>query len=140
MSAFLTELETENVDDLDAEGRGFWRIIAPFEYQSDLLGRTITVEVGFLTDYASVPRLPVTYMLFGDTSHKSAVIHDWLYHHHEVCDEQTANKVLFEAMTVEGIPAWRRWGIYLGVKIGGESGWVGDGKGNGHTIVNGQIV
>ena len=137
---FLTELETENVDDLDASGRGFWRVIAPFIYHSDVLNKTITVEVGFLTDYASVPRLPLTYLLFGDTSHKAAVIHDWLYHHHEICDEETANKVLLEAMTVEGIPAWRRWGIYLGVQVGGASGWEEDGKGTGHTIVDGKIV
>ena len=93
-----------------------------------------------MTDYASVPRLPFIYCLFGDSSHSSAVIHDWLYHHHEVCDEQTANKVLLEACKAEGIPAWRRLGIYLGVKLGGESSWEEDGRGNGHQLVGGVIV
>ena len=136
----MTELVTECVDDTAASGRGFWRVKEPFVYQSDILKKRITVEPGFLTDYASVPRVPVAYLLFGDTSHRAAVIHDWLYHHHEVCDESTANSVLLEAMEVEGIPAWRRWGIYMGVKIGGSSSWQVDGLGNGHTIINGTIV
>ncbi len=140
MSAFLSDLETECVDDLANSGRGVWRVLVPFIYQSDILGKTIAVEPGFLTDYASVPRVPLAYLLCGDTSHKAAVIHDWLFHHHEVCDEQTANKVLLEAMEVEGIPAWRRWMIYAGVYIGGASPWAEDGKGNGHSIVDGQIV
>ncbi|WP_161968944.1 DUF1353 domain-containing protein [Aquitalea magnusonii] len=90
----------------------------PLRYRSDLLGHVITVEPGFLTDYASVPRVPVLYLLFGDTTHKAAVIHDWLFHHHEVCDEATANLVLLEAAKVTRIPAWRPWHLSRG-----EAGW-----------------
>ena len=140
MAQFLTELVTECIDDRAASGRGFWKVMEPFSYQSDILKKTITVEPGFITDYASVPRLPVLYLLFGDTSHKSAVLHDWLFHNHVVCDEQTANNVLLEASTVEGIVKWRRFGIWLGVKLGGKSSWEEDGQGNGHTVVNGRIV
>ena len=137
---FLTPLIDECIDDLANDGRGIWKIKAPLLYWSDLLKRVVTVEIGFLTDYASVPRIPFAYWLLGDTSHKAAVIHDWLFHHHEVCDEQTANKVLLEAMAAEGIPAWRRWAIYAGVAIGGEGPWEEDGKGSGHSIIDGQIV
>lgn len=140
MSAFLSDLATVLVDDTAASGRGIWRVVQPFIYQSDVLGKTITVEPGFLTDFASVPRVPVLYLLFGDTSHRAAVLHDWLYHHHEVCDEATANLVLLEAAKVARIPAWRRLGIYLGVKIGGSSSWEEDGRGNGHQLVDGVIV
>ena len=140
MAQFLSDLVTVCIDDRAADGRGFWKIVEPFVYQSDILGQTITVDPGFITDYASVPRIPIAYLLFGDTSHKAAVLHDWLFHHHEVCNEQIANDVLLEASTVEGIVKWRRFGIYLGVKFGGKSSWEADGKGNGHTIVNGEIV
>lgn len=140
MSQFLSKLNTECIDDTAAGGRGFWKITEPFVYQSDVLGKTITVEPDFITDYASVPRLPLIYWLFGDTSHEAAVLHDWLFHHHEVCDEQTANLVLREASQVEGIPHWRLMGIYLGVKFGGESSWEADGRGNGHTVVDGRII
>src|SRR5471032_1137669 len=140
VSAFLTLLRDECIDDLACSGRGIWRITEPLQYYSALLGRIITVEPGFLTDYASVPRYPLLYWMFGDTSHMAAVIHDWLFHHHEVCDEAMANKVLLEAMAVEGIPAWRRAGIYAGVALGGKSSWEEDGASDGHTIVSGRVV
>jgi len=140
MSAFLSKLEVENVSDLDAQGRGIWKITAPFIYQSDVLNATITVEQGFLTDYVSVPRIPFAYWLCGDTSHLPAVLHDWLFHHHEVCNEKTANAVLLEAMKVNGEPEWRCEMIWLGVAAGGQSSWEEDAAGNGHIIVNGQIV
>ncbi|WP_394779081.1 DUF1353 domain-containing protein [Undibacterium sp.] len=140
MSAFLTSLQTECVNDLDNCGRGIWRITAPFIYQSDILGATITVEPGFLTDFASVPRVPFAYWLLGDTSHMAAVIHDWLFHHHEVCGLDMANQVLLEAMKAEGIPGWRRAAIYAGVAIGGKSSWDDDAAGIGHSIVGGRIV
>ena len=139
MSSFLSELITSEVDGTAQEGRGIHRIHEPFVYQSDILGKTITVEAGFLTDFASVPRLPLVYFLFGGVARKSAVIHDWLFHHHEVCDMDTANLVLREAAQAEGIAHWRKMGIYLGVKFGGKSSWEED-AGNGHTIVNGKIV
>lgn len=140
MSSFLTELAVECIDDVCNDGRGVWRVLKPFLYRSDILGQIISIEPGFLTDFASVPRVPFAYWLFGDTSHKAAVIHDWLFHHHEICDEQTANKVLREAMEVEGIPAWRRWGIYMGVAVGGKSSWDEDAAGPGHSVVAGRIV
>jgi hypothetical protein len=140
MSKFLTSLITENVDDVDADGRGLWRVYQPLTYQSDLLQKTITVEPGFITDYASVPRVPLLYDLLGDTAHKSAVLHDWLYHHHEVCDEQMANNVFREACELEGIPKWRLFSLWAGVTVGGASSWEQDGLSNGHSIVNGVIV
>lgn len=137
---FLTNLCTECVDDLANSGRGIWKVINPLVYSSEVLGKIITIEPGFLTDYASVPRLPIIYWLLGDTSHMAAVVHDWLYHHHELCDEDTADAVLLEAMQAEGISAGRRWMIYQGVRLGGKSSWEADAGGNGHSIVNGQIV
>lgn len=140
MSGFLTSLNTQRVSDNLCSGRGVDRITRPFAYESDLLGRIVIVEPGFLTDYASVPRVPLGYLLLGGRAAQPAVIHDWLYHHHEVCDEDTANRVLFEAMVADGTPGWVRALIYLGVKIGGASSWGADGAGNGHSIVDGCIV
>ena len=46
---------------------------------SPMLKDTITVPTGFLTDFASVPRMPFVFLLFGDVAHEAAVIHDYLY-------------------------------------------------------------
>jgi len=140
MSKFITDLVVKNINDTDCDGRGIWEIVEPFTYQSDILNKTITVEPGFLTDFASVPRRPFIYDLLGDTSHKAAVLHDWLYHHHEVCDEKTANAVFKEACIVEGISKWRLFCLWAGVAIGGKSSWTEDGNNDGHKIVNNQIA
>lgn len=140
MSQFLSNLVTECIDDLSCEGRGIWEIREPFLYYSDILKDSVLVEVGFLTDFASVPRLPFVFTLLGDTAHKAAVVHDWLYHHHEVCGEDTANKVFLEACSVEGISKWRSILLFLGVWIGGHSSWDEDGNSSGHIIVDGRII
>lgn len=72
MGQYLTKLCTENI------GGGRHRLTAPLIYQSDTLG-TITVPEGFETDYASVPRLPFIYLLFGGVGDEEAVLHDYLY-------------------------------------------------------------
>lgn len=140
MSLFLTTLITESIDDNAAGGRGFWRVTTPFRYRSDILGLIITIEPGFITDWASVPRIPIAYWLLGDRNHKASIIHDWLYHHHEICDEQTANKVFLEACKLAGGGSFSSLAVYLGVKFFGGSSWEKDGRGDGHTIVDGEII
>ena len=118
MSGFLTDLDVEEVDDTSASGRGTWRVTAPLVYQSDVAGKTITVPVGFLTDFASVPRLPFIWLVAGDCGHEAAVVHDWLYASHEV-DRKMADLVFGEALEVSGQPTWRAMLMWLGVRVGG---------------------
>jgi hypothetical protein len=122
MSAFLTPLDLRDADDKDD---GQWILAAPLVYQSDVAGLTITVPSGFKTDLASVPRIPIAYELCGDTSSKAAVVHDFLYSTHLV-DRATADAVLKEASAVTGVPAWRRWLMWAGVRVGGASHWAID--------------
>jgi hypothetical protein len=72
MSHFQTALVAEAVD-------GGWRLHAPLVYYSDVLGRTVTVPTGYVTDLASVPRLfrfivPVA----NAKNRRAAVVHDYL--------------------------------------------------------------
>lgn len=94
----------------------------PFRYQSDLVKDVIVAPIGFYTDFASVPRIGIVYAMLGDTAHEPAVIHDWLYYS-ALTDRATADKVLLEAMGVIGLPWWRRWPIYAGVRVGGWYAW-----------------
>lgn len=121
MSAFLTALVMTGASDLD-DGR--WRLLKPLEYQSDVAGRVIVVPEGFETDLASVPRLPVVYLLTGDTSSKAAVVHDYLYSTGEV-SRKVADAVLKEASAVIGVSGWRRWLMWAGVRIGGSGRYAG---------------
>ncbi|AOZ08131.1 hypothetical protein BKK80_12435 [Cupriavidus malaysiensis] len=101
---------------------GLWRLVEPLVYQSDVAGQTFVVPPGFETDLASVPRLPVVFLLAGGTSNEAAVVHDFLYTRHTV-SRAVADAVLREASSVTGVPAWRRWLIYWGVRLGGGSHW-----------------
>lgn len=115
MSGFLNRPDLEAASDQDD---GLWVLTKPLVYVSDVAQMTITVPAGFRTDLASVPRLPVVYWLTGDTSSAAAVVHDYLYSTGMV-PRALADEVLREASQCTGVPAWRRWIMYLGVRLGG---------------------
>jgi hypothetical protein len=99
VSGFLSALRVEQIEDTSHDGRGTWTLIDPLVYDSDVAGKVITVPTGFVTDFASVPRVPFAYWIAGDVAHPAAVVHDWLYSSHEV-DRPTADAVLEEAANV----------------------------------------
>jgi hypothetical protein len=119
MSRFLTRCLLQIADDHDD---GLWILALPLVYESDAAERTITVPAGFRTDLASVPRLPMVFLLAGDCAREAAVVHDYLYTSH-IVDRAMADAVLREASAVTGVPAWRRWLMWLGVRIGGARHW-----------------
>lgn len=115
MAKFLSELDARCIAD------NKWTLISPLLYQSDIAGK-IEVPALFITDFASVPRLPLAYLAAGGTAHKAAVIHDWLYWANG-CTRKQADEVFLEAMKVTGIPLWRRKLMYWAVRIGAGSVW-----------------
>jgi hypothetical protein len=119
VSRFLSRCVLEVADDQDD---GQWVLTAPLLYQSDVALETFTVPAGFRTDLASVPRLPLVFLLAGDCAREAAVVHDWLYSTHLV-DRAMADAVLREASAVIGVPAWRRWLMWSGVRAFGGSHW-----------------
>lgn len=125
MSYFLNKLEVTLIDNDAAEGRGLWVLDYDFSYYSDIARQKITAPKGFRTDFTSVPRLPIVFLLCGDTSTEAAVIHDWLYTR-KITTRRVADAVLREAGKVSGVPAWRRWMIWAGVRAFGQGPW--DGK------------
>lgn len=127
MSRFVTDLDVRKLGrDASADKRGSWKLLQLLVYESDRIGQII-VPAGFVTDFASVPRLPVAYLLAGDTGHAAAVLHDWLYTTHEV-SRADADAVFAEALEVGGEPAWRRGLMWLGVRLGGWGPWNKDGQ------------
>lgn len=124
MAHFLNKLEVTLIDNDAAQGRGEWVLDADFAYWSSVARMRITAPKGFQTDFASVPRLPVVFWLCGDTSTEAAVIHDWLYTS-KIVSRRTADAVLREAGKVSGVPAWRRWMIWAGVRAFGQGPWDG---------------
>ncbi len=115
MSKFLTELETINITDT------LWKLTAPLVYESDLLKTKVIIPKGFLTDFASVPRIPVVYWFWGGRSHREAVLHDYLARKDSipVVGYFRLHRVFLEAMKSRGKTFLVRWPMYIGVNVGG---------------------
>jgi len=127
MPRYLTPL------DVRLYGPGRWILLAPFSFESDVLGRVLTVPKDFVTDFASVPRLPVAYLVAGNRFPGPATLHDYLYQHPEWKDRSGADSVLYEACGVSapefGIfaePGWVKTLAWMGVRVGGWAAWRGD--------------
>ena len=115
MAKFLTELNARLKDD-----DRIWIIDSRLVYESDLVGIIIVPE-GFETDFASVPRIPVFYILFGDRAHRESVIHDYLYRSDSFpsVSRGQADNVFLEAMKCRGKRFFVRYAMYWGVRAGG---------------------
>jgi len=79
----------------------------------------LTVPAGYVTDFASVPRLPLAYLLAGNTAQASAVVHDFLYE--MKAPRAWADDVFAAAMEAEGVAAWRRGLMWSAVRLFGRS-------------------
>lgn len=107
---FLTTLTSTKVREASSYGRAEWKLLVELAYRSRVHGLFV-VPSGFVTDYASVPRMPIAFWFAGDTAHASAALHDYLvrvyYSQVRLSWAQCAD-VFAEAMKDEGVPAWRR--------------------------------
>lgn len=114
---FLSPLDVR----LNQDGTG--ELLKDFRFLSEDYGKAYTVPKGFITDFASVPRLPFAYLLAGNTAHWAAVIHDYLYRHAEVEPKEIADLVFHEAMAASGVPAWRRAIMFKAVSAFGRASY-----------------
>jgi hypothetical protein len=108
--------------DARAIGDDEWLLLAEFKAKlthDDGVEEWVIAPYGFLTDLASVPRLPVVYLLFANRARRAAVIHDFLVRSGR--NRDFADEVFFVAMGVkqgddEG--EFHRFSMFLGVRIG----------------------
>lgn len=115
MSAcFLSPLDCTLIDDRD----GLWRLDAPLLYYSEIVARKIEVPEGFTTDFASVPRVPIIYVLYADRNRKAATLHDYLYRN-GLFDRSACDAIFREAMRADGESFPIAWAMWIGVRIGG---------------------
>jgi hypothetical protein len=114
VAKFLTELDVKCIND------GAWELDTALVYDSDIVGQIIA-PIGFQTDFASVPRVPVFFTLFGDRAHREAVLHDYLYRSDAIpqAERKQADEVFLEAMKERGKGFAVRYAMYWGVRLGG---------------------
>lgn len=85
-------------------------------------GRILGVPRGFVTDFASVPRLLWTLLPPWGRYTAAAVVHDWLYFA-QVTTRAEADWVFLELMRRGGVAWCVRWAMYSGVRAGGWVAW-----------------
>lgn len=120
----FTSLDVRKVD--DDSGRN-WLLLSPFIVLVviDSVEYLIRVPDGFITDFASVPRIPLAFMLFGGIGDYGACVHDYLYRNglftREICDAIYKEILLHVDKTSE----FRALAMHRGVRLGGASSYKG---------------
>lgn len=102
------------------DGRQFYQVNEPLVYKSEIASTIIKVPAGFVTDLASIPRLPFVYLILNGLADEAGVVHDYLYSI-GMFSRALSDKVLYEACLVTGVATWKASAIYAGVRVGGAS-------------------
>lgn len=127
MSSFTGEI---TVTELGINWR-LWRLESDLTYEIDSKGsgKTITPPKGFITDFASIPRILWIFLPPWGKYSRAAIIHDYLcillYYNKPnqfAINRAKADRIFLEAMEVSGVTTITRYILYLGVRIGGELG------------------
>ena len=139
MSRFLTALSVTPLADgqqwrVGCDRNENWNPCNEFEYQSDTLGHSVVVPLGFITDFASIPQMLRGALPVWNTYGPAAVVHDYLYWT-QTTTRETADAVLLEAMRVLGVDDAVAALIHTGVRVGGQASWDNNAelKASGYT-------
>lgn len=124
MSRFLT----------NPEPRG--QFVGPEEFRNDdeisfQIGYQlpIVVPAGTVSEFASIPRFFQRILPKLDIHRPAAIIHDYLYQRTGKLpdgrnfDRKQCDEVFLEAMTVLGVPTWKRQAMYWAVRLFGFVPW-----------------
>lgn len=98
-----------------------WMLQAPFRYIDSKYG-AITAPTGFITDYASIPRLGWSILGSPEQYALAAIPHDYLYAKRPY-PRATADSIFYRAMLESGIDSVRAGLFYLAVRCFGWSAW-----------------
>jgi len=117
-AGFLNTLQTEELGEID--GKIIYRLLNDLVYQCEN-DHLIIIPTGFQTDLASVPRVPIIYMAWGDRAHREAVLHDYLYRTNSVplVTRAEADGYFKQAMISRDQPWYIYHPMYAGVRLFG---------------------
>jgi len=119
MSKFLSELNVECIED---SANPKWRLLSPLIYVSNLADQMIVVPIGFITDFASTPRVPFFFAIAGNIATKASTIHDYLYTS-QLFDREKSDNIFLEACDTSGVAQWRSRMMWLAIRMFGSNFW-----------------
>lgn len=82
----------------------------------------IVIPDGFVTDFASVPRIFWRIIPPWGEYSPAAVVHDYLYLVGTL-KRGVVDKIFLQIMTQLGVSLWKRQVMYIAVRIAGSRGW-----------------
>ena len=118
MSSFTEPLVVKKIDEYK------WMTFREFEYHvgSEDSNEVIKVPIGFITDFATVPRLFWIVLPPDGKYTQAAVLHDYLYYI-GVYDRKKSDLIFLEAMGVLEVPDWKKYLMYYGVRVWSWISW-----------------
>jgi hypothetical protein len=123
-----TELVSKKVGYQD--GKTIWELHEMLSWCNGIY--SVVVPVGFQCDFASVPRLPVAYLLVGGMGEIAGTIHDYLYREgSQLVDGRVtrepsrseADYIFYNILGEEGVSWWKRKAMYHAVRVGAGRNW-----------------
>lgn len=123
-----TELIAKKIGEQDS--KAIWELHEPLEWTNGVW--KVIVPALFQCDYASVPRIPIAFMLVGDTAHEAGTVHDYLYREGaQLIDgrvtreptRQEADDIFLKIMGEMGINWFKRQAMYRAVRLGASRHW-----------------
>ena len=92
-------------------------------------GDSIDVPIGFMTDFASVPRPLWAFLPRWGKYGNAAVIHDWCYWEQKrTRNRKKSDEIFREAMEALKVPKWKILLMYWAVRLGGGLAWAGNAR------------
>ena len=92
-----------------------WKLTHPVEYEGS--NQTFMVPAGFVTDFATVPRIFFWLVPSYGAYTKAAILHDYLLTE-KLVSRADADGLFRRAMRELGVPFVRRWTMWAGVRAG----------------------
>ena len=100
-----------------------WELMETFEYYLENGEEIVRVPKGFITDFASIPRLFWSFIGHPTGRYgKAAIVHDWCYFK-RVFTRKKCDQIFEEAMEVLGVNWFKRKAMYFSVRAFGWIPW-----------------
>lgn len=125
---WITQLNSTKID----ERRNLWRLDSELRYFDPILDELFVAPAGFVTNFATLYivifnrplRIPFAYWLAADLGDAAATIHDMLYTLQPAGITRTmADGVFLRALIDCGVPRWRAFLMWAGVRLFGWTVW-----------------
>jgi len=104
-----------------------WIVRQPMTYRIGISSATMTVPVGFVTDFASIPQALQSIIRQNGLYILPAVVHDYLYWK-QTCTREQADQIFMLAMIENKVADVHRFPIHTAVRAAGGFAWDDNAK------------